>query len=73
MSMAFNSLFQLIINVVYALFTAGLAFGMLWAVDKYLLKEIDIIAEVKKGNVAAAVFAGFLLLSICLVMSFTMR
>lgn len=73
MAVMWNSFVSLLINVTYALLAIGFAFGIFWAVDRYVLKQIDILAEVKKGNVAAAILAGFVLLSICLVLSFTMR
>ena len=68
-----SSVLSLIINLVYAAFTTVLALGILWALDNYLFKKIDFIEEIQNGNLAAAVFAGFCLLSICLILSFTMR
>ena len=68
-----SSFLSLLINLVYAAFTTVLAVGILWFLDHYMFKNIDFLEEIKKGNVAAAVFAGFFLLSICLILSFTMR
>jgi hypothetical protein len=42
-------------------------------VDGHVFKEIDFLKEIQKGNIAAAIFAGFFLLSVCLLLSFTMR
>ncbi|MBL4576149.1 MAG: DUF350 domain-containing protein [Opitutaceae bacterium] len=69
----FSSVLSLFINLVYAAFTTVLALGILWGLDRYLFKKIDFIEEIQNGNLAAAVFAGFFLLSICLILSFTMR
>ena len=68
-----SSLVSLIINVVYATFTTVMALGVLWALDRFVFKNIDFVEEIQKGNIAAAIFAGFCLLSICLILSFTMR
>lgn len=68
-----SSVLSLIINLVYAAFTTVLALGILLGLDRYLFKQIDFINEIQKGNVAAAIFAGFFLLSISLILGFTMR
>jgi len=73
MIITLQSLLSLLINVVYSVFAMGLAIGSLWALDRYIFKEIDFIKEIKGGNMAVAIFAGFLLLSVCLILSFTMR
>ena len=69
----FSSFFSLIVNVFYACLTILLAVGILWLVDGHVFKEIDFLNEIQKGNIAAAIFAGFFLLSVCLLLSFTMR
>tara|TARA_B100001057_G_scaffold401877_1_gene413531 strand:+ start:1530 stop:1778 length:249 start_codon:yes stop_codon:yes gene_type:complete len=69
----FSSFFSLIVNVFYACLTILLAVGILWLVDRHVFKEIDFLKEIQKGNIAAAIFAGFFLLSVCLLLSFTMR
>ncbi len=73
MDIFFSSFFSLIVNVFYACLTTLLAVGVLWLVDRYVFKDIDFIREIQKGNIAAAIFAGFFLLSVCLLLSFTMR
>lgn len=58
----------LAINLVYAL--VSLVVGVLavrW-IDKRLYPEIDFMEEIKKGNVAAAIFAGVLLLFVALIL-----
>lgn len=41
----------------------GFGIGVLWAFDKYLLKDIDTLIEIKKGNIAFAI----LYLSWCII------
>ena len=56
------------INLVYAV--VSLVVGVLavrW-IDKRLYPEIDFMEEIKKGNVAAAIFAGVLLLFVALIL-----
>jgi hypothetical protein len=45
----------------FSSFSVGLAKGVLgiflyWIIDKYAVKEIDTIAELKKGNIAYGLF-----------------
>ncbi len=69
----FSSFLSLIINLLYATLTTVLAFGIFWVLDRFVFTNIDFVDEIKKGNVAAAVFVGFFLLSICLILGMTMR
>ena len=58
----------LAINLVYAV--VSLVVGVLavrW-IDKRFYPEIDFMEEIKKGNVAAAIFAGVLLLFVALIL-----
>jgi uncharacterized membrane protein YjfL (UPF0719 family) len=57
------------IHLLYAV--VALLVGVLlfrW-IDRRLYPEIDFIEEIKKGNLAAAVFAGVLLLFVAVLMS----
>ncbi|MFW6163219.1 MAG: DUF350 domain-containing protein [Planctomycetota bacterium] len=59
---------RLAVNLVYAV--ASLVVGVLalhW-LDRAVLKKIDLEEEIKKGNVAAAVFAGTLLLFVAAIL-----
>jgi uncharacterized membrane protein YjfL (UPF0719 family) len=59
----------LAINLAYAL--VALVLGVLavrW-IDKRLYPEIDFAEEIKKGNMAAALFAGVLLLFVAVILS----
>jgi len=60
---------MLVLNLVYAL--VALVVGVLGVrvVDKIFLKKIDLEDEIKKGNLAAAVFASALLLFVAVVIS----
>lgn len=40
----------------FGLFKLGIAIGLFWAFDKYGLPTIDTIEELKKGNIAYALF-----------------
>lgn len=58
----------LLINLIYAL--VALVVGVLavrW-VDETLYKNIDFVEEIKKGNLAAAIFASVLVLFIGIVL-----
>jgi len=60
------------INLVYtilALFCGLTAFILF---DKYFLPQIDFIEEIKKGNIAAAIFASTLLLFVGIVTGFVL-
>jgi uncharacterized membrane protein YjfL (UPF0719 family) len=59
----------LAINLVYAL--VALVVGVLAVrfIDRRLYPEIDFMEEIKKGNMAAAVFAGVLLLFVALILA----
>lgn len=68
-----SSLLSLLINLVYATFTTVLALGIFWFLDRFVFRSINFIEQIRNGNIAAAVFVGFFLLSICLILGFTMR
>ncbi|MFA7331097.1 MAG: DUF350 domain-containing protein [Candidatus Delongbacteria bacterium] len=50
------------INLAYTGLTVLLATSLWKAADRWLFPGIDFIPEIKKGNVAAAILAGVLLL-----------
>ena len=51
-----------VVNLGYTAMTVLLAVSLWKAADRWLFPGIDFIPEVKKGNVAAAILAGVLLL-----------
>jgi Domain of Unknown Function (DUF350) len=60
---------NLLINLVYAIAVFGVAFlTFMWS-DKILCKNIDFMEEIKRGNMAAAIFASVKLLFIAFVIA----
>lgn len=51
-----------VVNLAYTAMTVLLAVSLWKAADRWLFPGIDFIPEIKKGNVAAAILAGVLLL-----------
>ena len=67
------SLFAYALNLAYAM--GGFLFAMFfwfWAVDKLVLKGFDTRAEVGKGNLAVAQFAGLSFVGMCLLLGLSM-
>jgi uncharacterized membrane protein YjfL (UPF0719 family) len=64
------SLINLIINLSYSIIAIVVSVYALFWVDKKLLKEIDIETELKKGNIAVAIFASSILLFVAIVIAF---
>jgi uncharacterized membrane protein YjfL (UPF0719 family) len=64
------SLINLFINLGYSLIAIIVSVYALFWVDKKLLKEIQIEEELKKGNIAVAIFASAILLFVALVIAF---
>lgn len=60
------------INLVYALITLLVSVIALLLIDKYVFTKIDFIEEIKKGNIAAAIFQSTILLFIGLVIAVSM-
>lgn len=61
------SLVMLLINLVYAILALfGGVIGVR-LVDKILLKKIDLEEEIKKGNIAAAIFGSVLVLFVAII------
>ena len=67
------SLINLAINLSYSIldFLVGV-YGLMWVDDK-LLKNIDLEEEMKKGNVAVAIFASTILIFVALIIAFGFR
>lgn len=60
---------MLVINLIYAV--VALFVGVLavrW-VDDLLLKKIDLEEEIQKGNIAAAIFGGVLVIFVALIIA----
>ena len=57
------------VNLVYALVALVLgAVAVRW-IDKRLYPEIDFMDEIKKGNTAAALFAGVLMMFVAVILA----
>ena len=69
----YGSLLSGSINIAYAVASVALALALFWFVDHYLLKSINFLEEIKKGNVAAGLFSGLIILSVALVVGMSMR
>ena len=67
------SLINLAINLSYSILALVVGvYGLLW-VDEKLLKNIDLEEEMKKGNVAVAIFASTILIFVALIIAFGFR
>lgn len=59
-------------NLVYALISLILGVLALKAIDHFLLKSVDIEEEIKKGNIAAAIFASTILIFVALLIGLSL-
>lgn len=67
------SLLNLAINLVYTILALLVGvYALLW-IDKKLLKNIDLEEELKKGNLAVAIFASTILIFIAIMIAFGFR
>lgn len=64
------TLFNLGINLVYTLVALLVGMAALIFVDKQLFKEICFQEELRKGNMAIALFASAILLFVALIVTF---
>lgn len=67
------TLFNLSVNLIYTLVALLVGVLALKFVDKRLLSHIDIEEELKKNNMAVAVFASTILLFVALIVSFGLK
>jgi uncharacterized membrane protein YjfL (UPF0719 family) len=58
-----------VINLVYAVVALVVGVAAFRWIDKRLFPEIDFVEEVKKGNMAAAVFAGIMMLFVAVILA----
>ncbi len=58
---------MLVINLVYAVVALFIGALSLRVVDRWLLRKIDLEEEIKKGNLAASVFASTVLLFVAII------
>ena len=67
------SIFNLVINLCYTILALLVGvYALLW-IDKKLLKNVDLEEELKKGNLAVALFASTILIFIAIMIAFGFR
>ncbi|MBB1385067.1 DUF350 domain-containing protein [Pseudoalteromonas sp. SG45-5] len=66
-----NTIFMLI-NLGYAVISLFVSVIALVIIDKVIFKQIDFIEEIRKGNIAVAIFQSMILLFIGIVVSAAM-
>ncbi len=64
------TLINLGINLIYTVVALIVSVASLVVIDKKLLKEISIEEEMKKGNIAVAIFASTILMFVALIVTF---
>jgi len=69
----FASIFNLSINLVYTIIALFIGVTSLVIIDKKILKTIQIEEELKKGNIAVAIFASTILIFVALIVSFGLK
>lgn len=69
----FASLFNLSINLLYTVIALIIGVTSLIMIDKKILKSIHIEEELKKGNIAVAIFASTILIFVALIVSFGLK
>lgn len=69
----FASLFNLSINLVFTVVALFIGVMALVIIDKKILKSIEIEDELKKGNIAVAIFASTILIFVALIVSFGLK
>ncbi len=67
------TLFNLGTNLLYTVLALFIGIIALKTIDSKLLKTIEIEEELKKGNMAVAIFASTILLFIALIISFGLK
>ena len=60
---------MLLVNLVYAVVALFVGVMSLRLLDRLLLKKIDLEEEIQKGNIAAAIFAGTLLIFVAIILA----
>ena len=58
---------SLALNLIFTLITLVISVLLLLAIDKILLKSINLQEEIKNGNIAAAIFASSIMLFIAII------
>jgi uncharacterized membrane protein YjfL (UPF0719 family) len=64
------TLLNLGVNLIYTIIALFVSVLSLFVIDRKLLKNIDIEQEMKKGNIAVAIFASTILIFVALIVTF---
>jgi uncharacterized membrane protein YjfL (UPF0719 family) len=62
------SLLMLLMNLIYAIVALFVGLLALRILDHLLLRKIDLEEEIKKGNIAAAIFSATILLFVAIIL-----
>jgi len=73
MDFLYATFFNLGINLIYTILSLFLGVIALIVIDRKLLKKVDIEEELKKGNLAIAIFAATILVFVALIVSFGLK
>ena len=66
------NIFQLLMNLVYALFALLAGIFAFRFIDKFIFREVDFSQEIKKGNVAAAIISSAIIIFVAIIVGFAM-
>ena len=66
------NIFQLLMNLVYALFALLAGLSAFRFIDKFIFREIDFMQEIKKGNVAAAIISSSIIIFVAIIVGCAM-
>lgn len=67
------SIINLTVNLLYTILALFVGVYALLLIDRKLLKNVDLEEELKKGNLAVAVFASTILIFIAIMIAFGFR
>ena len=63
---------MLLVNLVYAVIALFVGVLALRLLDRLILKKVDLQDEIRKGNIAAAILAGTMLLFVAIILGLTL-
>lgn len=66
------TLVMLLVNLVYAVIALFVGLLAIKIFDNLILKQIDLEEEIKKGNIAAAIFSSTLLIFVAIILGFAL-
>jgi len=66
------TLVMLLVNLIYAVIALFVGLLAIKIFDNLILKKIDLEEEIKKGNIAAAIFSSTLLIFVAIILGFAL-